>query len=275
MIKRIFAEENIEYVSAVNYADCRGCNKRLVASLGFEPRSVIVYLLPYYTGKTENISLYAASKDYHYIIRQLQEKIISKLKKLYPVSNFAGFGDHSPISEIHAAVLCGLGSVGDNGLLLNEKYGSFIFIADILTDIPAAELSLSSPVPFSELCLHCGKCKASCPTGCLRGESFDCLSAITQRKGALSDAEQKMMRKFNTAWGCDLCQTSCPLNENAVKTPIPAFYADRIERLTPEILAAMSDAEFEQRAFAWRGRATVQRNVEILYGSTSQNTAKK
>ena len=40
-------------------------------------------------------------------------------------------------------------------------------------------------------CEHCGACKRACPTGILRGEGVDCLSAITQKKGTLEDSEKE------------------------------------------------------------------------------------
>ena len=111
---------------------------------------------------------------------------------------------------------------------------------------------------------HCGACKRACPAGILRGEGEDCLSAITQKKGELSDSEISLMIKFNTAWGCDLCQISCPHNKNPEKTPLEFFYRDRIDHLTRPLLDAMSKDEFKSRAFAWRGRKTVERNLDIL-----------
>ena len=73
-----------------------------------------------------------------------------------------------------------------------------------------------------------------------------------------------MMRKFNTVWGCDLCQSSCPHNNEPKITPLAFFREDRITRLTRERLNAMSKAEFNDRAFAWRGRKTVERNLDLL-----------
>ena len=42
------------------------------------------------------------------------------------------------------------------------------------------------------------------------------------------------------------------------------FYKERIESLSSELLASMDKAAFSKRAFAWRGRKTVERNIEIL-----------
>jgi epoxyqueuosine reductase QueG len=113
-------------------------------------------------------------------------------------------------------------------------------------------------------CAHCGKCKAACPTGILRGEGADCLSAITQKKGELSEDEKALMRKYNTAWGCDICQTVCPYNRTPMVTPIAFFKESLIPNLTSDCLEEMSKEAFAERAFAWRGRATVARNIGIL-----------
>ena len=262
-IERYFLSKSIEYFSVLSYSDCREINKRIIERENFVPKSVIVYLLPYYTGKTENISLYAASLDYHLAIKEINEGLIELIKAYNPDALVRGYGDHSPIDERHAALIGGLGVAGENGLTINEKYGSFIFIADVVTDIPPELLSFDSPREIKRCC-GCGACKAACPTGIIRGEGNDCLSAITQRKGELSEDEISLMIKYNTAWGCDLCQLSCPHNINPLKTPVEFFYRERISHLTPEILENMSDEEFERRAFAWRKRKTIERNLKLI-----------
>jgi epoxyqueuosine reductase QueG len=93
---------------------------------------------------------------------------------------------------------------------------------------------------------------------------MDCLSAITQRRGELTEDEKNLMRTYNTAWGCDECQSACPYNRNPAMTPIEFFYRDRIDELTPEKLADMDKDAFSRRAFAWRGRAVLERNLAVL-----------
>ncbi len=264
-VKEIFKKENIEYVSALAYSDCREINRGLIerAGDGFCPQSVLVFLLPYYTGETVNISRYAASLDYHIIIKEIGTRITAALEELYPEHIFRTYGDHSPINEISAALISGFGIAGDNGLLINERYGTYVFLGDIITDIPPEELGCISPMPVLS-CERCGACARACPTGILRGEGADCLSAITQRKGELTASEEELMRRHNTAWGCDLCQSSCPHNREPRPTPIKEFYRERIEMLTTPMLSTMSKDEFERRAFAWRGRKTVERNLKLL-----------
>ncbi len=261
-IRDFFYRNGIEYFSPVSYSDCCEISPDISARIGFTPRSVLVYLIPYYVAKPENLSVYAASLDYHLFIRELSEKAVEFFKSLFPNNNFYGYGDHSPIDERGAALIGGLGILGDSGMLINEKYGTYVFIADIVTDIFPEELSaVKHPVGY---CSHCGKCRAACPTGILRNEGGDCLSAITQRKGELSEDELVLMKKYNTVWGCDLCQAACPYNADPLQTPIEFFFKDRIELLTSDGLAALSRDELKKRAFGWRGRATVERNLKGL-----------
>ncbi|MBO7195988.1 MAG: epoxyqueuosine reductase [Clostridia bacterium] len=263
-IKDYFSSVSIEYFAILPYSYAREINSRIIERQGFEPKSVIIYLLPYYSGETENLSRYAASLDYHIAISEINGGLEQLLKQAFPEASVKGYGDHSPIDERHAALISGLGISGDNGLIINEKYGSYVFIGDMLTDIEPDILGAIEPTEYKR-CEGCGLCKRACPTGILRGEGEDCLSAITQRKGELSDAEKDMMRKYNTLWGCDICQSVCPHNRRPVLTPVEFFYRDRIACLTEDILDNMSEEDFRKRAFAWRKRNTVERNIDILY----------
>ena len=115
-------------------------------------------------------------------------------------------------------------------------------------------------------------CRRACPTGALSGKG-DCLSELTQRKGELAPKTVSMMRAHHTVWGCDLCQIACPYTRRAIAegrvTPIPFFHEARIPHLTAELLAAMPREEFESRAYSWRGRKTIERNL-LAYESSEE-----
>lgn len=262
-IKEFFENQKIEYYAAQDYSALVEINRSLILRSGIEPRSAIIFLLPYFTGIPENISAYSASKDYHIAVREITERLISLLEQLYPDNKFAGFGDHSPINERHAAAISGLGILGDNGLIINEKYGTYVFLAEVITDVPPELVGCTIPVPVQS-CEGCGACKIACPTGILRKEGDECLSYITQKKGTLAEDEINLMKKYNTVWGCDICQRVCPHNVSPRITPIEFFHSDRIDKLDTKLLDSMSDEEFKRRAFAWRGRKTVIRNLEYF-----------
>ena len=262
-LKNVFSEINVEFFSTIKYCDCRVINLGLSKNLDFQPKSATLFLLPYYVDFAENFSVYAASRDYHLIVKEIGEIILPKLSAAFPDNNFAIFGDHSPIDERRAAASAGLGVFGDNGLLINEKYGSYVFIAEIISDVSPELLGLEDNKEIG-YCEHCGLCRSACPTAILGGGSCDCLSAITQRKGELTESEVEIMKSCNTVWGCDVCQRVCPHNKDAKVTPISLFHDDRITRLSTDTVEAMSNAEFSKRAFSWRGKKTILRNLKLL-----------
>ena len=107
-----------------------------------------------------------------------------------------------------------------------------------------------------------------------------CLSEVTQTKRLESLCTQtdvaltpqdceRYIRYFGTAWGCDRCQTVCPHNRNPKPTTIPFFRQDLCPTLTAEEVETMTDGEFQSRAYAWRKRACIMRNLNLLEGDSA------
>ncbi len=234
-------------------------NCRAKKRIPIDAKSVIIYLFPYYLGEEKykdlNISRYAVPLDYHTIVDEYLEKAVRDLKDCYPHYEFEKFCDNSPIPEVQAASLAGLGVVGENGLLINDKYGSFVFIGEIVTDM---ELPESGNGKISD-CVGCGNCKRACPGGAL-GENFNkdnCLSHITQKKGNLSAEEEALIKKSGCIWGCDICQNTCPMNKNISVTPIKDFFENAKSTFK-------AGDTIDGRAFEWRSRAVIERNFKIM-----------
>ena len=264
-IKQVFLENGIEYFAPRDYSTLTVINSRLEGRIGFDIKSAFIFLVPYYVSPGENVSAYATSLDYHLVIRELGARLVSGLSSLFPGESFYTSADHSPIDERAAALTSGLGILGQNGLIINESYGSYVFIGEILTSIEPCRVFAVEPAEISH-CSGCGSCRRACPTGILRGEGEGCLSAITQKRGALSECEVDLMKKYGTVWGCDLCQSSCPHNASPKVTPIELFHTERLTRVKKSDIDAMTDEEFSRRAFAWRGRGVMLRNLELVYG---------
>lgn len=233
--------------------DCRAAKR-----LPEEAESVIVMLFPYYLGEEKyadcNISRYAVVPDYHLAIGNAVLPALERLREHYPNEKFEFFTDSSPIPEVKAALLAGLGVMGKNRLLINKEYGSWFFISEIVTTmkLPACE-------PTEGQCLNCGKCIAACPARALGKKSFDkelCLSDITQRKGSLTEEQIQLIKKSGCIWGCDICQTVCPMNKN-IKIEPSKIFLNGIET------TAKTD-NISDRAYAWRGKKVIERNLEII-----------
>ncbi len=224
-------------------------------------KSVAVLLFPYYIAPfpERNISLYAVVPDYHTIVTKLLCTLQAEFTALFPQQS-AVFVDNSPIPEVMAAAKAGLGVIGQNGLLLNETYGSYCFIGCLVTD-----LDLGGSEKEVQSCIGCGKCKSACPGQVIGSHDIDysrCLSAITQKKKPLTEGEIAAIAQSGMVWGCDRCQEVCPYNQNPKQTDIPAFLQGAVPVITRENVTAL----FADRAFAWRGEAVICRNLDILLG---------
>jgi epoxyqueuosine reductase len=278
-ISSLLNSEGIEFYACVPLSRCKITKEYLLEKNGLDKNSnVIMMLIPYKPRKAlKNLTAYASVKDYHLYVERISKRIEAHLKRRYPNCVCKVFADHSPIDEVHAACISGLGFIGDNGLLINEKYSSFVFLAECITDLTPSQLKLSyaKEIEVKE-CLHCGACKKSCPTACIvpREEGIDkrrvCLSAITQKKGELTDEEIALILKNGSVWGCDACQNACPYTKKAASSPIDFFNEDVISCLTVKTLENMTDEKFNSRPFAWRGKETIKRNV-MLWENDSSN----
>ena len=268
-IKKELLRYKIDSVDVIPLSACRIIKPYKLEKAGFDlslPLYAIMMAVPYYTEYSEkNISSYAIPRDYHIFFKEIFDSLIPRLNEIFPENRFAGFADDSPIDERNAAALSGLGMVGDNGMLITPKYSSYVFIGEIITD-----LQIETKQDFTIThCEGCGKCKKACPMG----EIGECLSSLTQKKGELNDQEKEHIRKYGYAWGCDICQEVCPHTQKAIQnktifTDIDFFKKELIPNISSDIIDRMSDEEFSLRAYSWRKRATVKRNLEILDKST-------
>ncbi len=279
-----FAAEGIPTAAAIPFSLCRLIRPQKLQAFGPDTdtaKSVLIFAVPYYTASAShrNLSVYAAARDYHLYFKACFSRLCALLHQMYPQAVFAGFADNSPIDERHAAAIGGLGILGDNGLLIHEEYGSYVYIGEIISDLPPdafCEEGTYDSTRFDRTprsCSHCGACQDACP---MKHNPFSvtaCLSEVTQTKrleslcgsGAFTAAAcEQYIRYFGTAWGCDRCQTVCPHNRIPTETPVPFFRENLRPSITSSEIAEMSDEQFHDRAYAWRKRACIMRNLNLL-----------
>jgi epoxyqueuosine reductase QueG len=104
------------------------------------------------------------------------------------------------LSHKHVARAAGLGWMGRNNLLVNERFGSRIRLVTILTDIP---LVISSPSTMD--CGSCMECLSVCPAGAImeRQEDFNHLRCYEQ----LRTFAKTLHFSHNI---CGVCIKACP-----------------------------------------------------------------
>lgn len=223
------------------------------------------YLLPEYHGAC-NLSRYACVPDYHPVARRALEGMIAALCKQFPSEKFAAFADISPFDEVRIAAKAGLGVIGRNTLLIHPRYGSWLFLGEIVTtlELPVQDFPIQG-------CIGCGVCERACPGNALSGGKLreqQCVSALTQKKGELTQAEQALIRAGGLVWGCDICQVVCPMNRTAWENPYPPFTEDVVQIVTEENAGRLCKV----RAFGFRGLKVIQRNLGILRQKNGNTT---
>lgn len=264
-IRTLLAANGIEKTAPVRLDDCRIVKNYLLEREDISGGTAVMFAIPYYTTECDdparNISAYAVSADYHGFCRALFDAVLPPLREKFPENRFAGFSDHSPIDERDAAVRAGLGYIGKNHLFLTREYSSYVFLGEIITNA----LLPASPAPLT-VCAGCGACLAACPVGL---DGWKCLSGLTQKKGGFSEEEAQTVFRNGSLWGCDRCQEVCPVTKAAKKagtlySNIAYFKKTAISHLDRAALAAMDEEAFRARAYSWRGRSVIERNITLF-----------
>jgi len=174
-----------------------------------DARTVICAAVSYYSGHpgTSCVARYAYGKDYHQVLNDKLAQILAFLRQADPGLMAKICVDTSPLAEKSLAGKAGLGWQGRNTLLINECYGSWICLGELIIN-----RAYEPDHPAPPRCGACRACIDACPTGALRDDgSLDagrCLSYIS----AYDDQETADLR--GTILGCDICQNVCPFNRH-------------------------------------------------------------
>ena len=108
------------------------------------------------------------------------------------------------------AVKAGLGFIGKSGVLITEKYGSFVRLATVLTDMP---LEPSGEVHTSK-CGMCTICRDACPAGAITGKEYVPGAARSEIFDAKKCSEHmKTYKNIGRGAVCGICMSVCPYNK--------------------------------------------------------------
>jgi epoxyqueuosine reductase len=179
--------------------------------------------------------------------------------------------DTGPIVERVFAKYAGVGWIGKNTCIINQKKGSWLFLGVILTS-----LDLQPDLPAPDRCGTCTRCIEACPTDALIApyqlDSNLCISYLTiEKRGEIPEEMRAGMGRH--VFGCDICQDVCPWNRKAPATTAPEF-TPRPELVNPALdwLAEISEEEFRR---TFRGspvrrtkRSGLRRNAVIAAGNS-------
>ena len=280
------------YAGEMKYMEARteqGALKRAsLAQTAPWARSVVVCAINYntdqpYSTQIEDksrgwISRYAwGREDYHHAVMRRLRQVESALHKA--VHEAAGeivthcYVDTGPLVERVYAKYAGVGWIGKNTCILNQKKGSWLFLGVILTS-----LELQRDMPAPDRCGTCTRCIEACPTDALVApyqlDSTKCISYLTiEKRGPISEKLRAQMGRH--IFGCDICQDVCPWNRKAPLTQAAEF-EPRPGLVSPALdwLAEMTAEEFRE---TFRGSPVrrprysgLRRNAAIAMGNSGE-----
>jgi epoxyqueuosine reductase len=222
------------------------------------------------------ISRYAWSQeDYHDSvlrrIKRVEEALQQATAETHPDLITRSYVDTGPIVERVFAKYAGVGWIGKNTCIINQKKGSWLFLGVILTS-----LELPPDIPAPDRCGTCTRCIEACPTDAFLApyqlDSNRCIAYLTiEKRGSIP--EEIRAGIGHHVFGCDICQDVCPWNRKAAITTAPEF-APRSGLVNPALdwLAEISTEQFRE---AFRGspiqrtkRSGIRRNAVIAIGNS-------
>jgi epoxyqueuosine reductase len=225
------------------------------------------------------VARYAWGKDYHYVIRQKHEEFIGRLKELIGDRLKAkSCVDTQPIPERFAAQKAGLGFLGKHTGLLNQKFGPWLFLSEIVTN-----LDLEEDMPSQGDCGTCTHCQKVCPTGALdKDYKIDarlCIAYLTiEHKGVIPRELRPKIKDW--IFGCDECLNICPFTAKSKESQWKEFrtesgFGEWLHFKDLFSLSSNSDYErkFHGTALLRANRKQMLRNACLVLGNSGREEA--
>jgi len=222
-----------------------------------EVRSLICVALNYYTPHQRpqgheyaKISRYGWGRDYHKVMQKKLKALTNWLSQAEGIQALY-YVDTGPVQDKFWAQQAGIGWVAKNGNVITRKYGSWVFLGEVLTN-----LNLTPDRPHTEHCGSCTRCLDACPTAAITQpfvvDANRCIAyhTIENRAEQLPQAIAPHLKGWVA--GCDICQDVCPWNQRfAQVTDIPDFqpYPENVAPKLTE-LAEISDEEWNRQFLA-------------------------
>ncbi|MBO1512794.1 tRNA epoxyqueuosine(34) reductase QueG [Metabacillus bambusae] len=214
-------------------------------------------------------------QDYHTVLRDRLSKLEAFLREKVPDIQIKSMVDTGELSDRAVAERAGIGWSGKNCSIITPEFGSYVYLGEMITNFP-----FPPDTPMEDQCGSCTKCLDVCPTGALvQGGQLDsskCIAFLTQTKGFLPDEYRSKIG--NRIYGCDTCQTVCPVNKGK------DFHFHEEMEPDPEIakpklkpLLKISNRDFKEKyghiSGSWRGKKPLQRNAILALAHFKDTTA--
>jgi epoxyqueuosine reductase len=224
------------------------------------------------------VAAYALGDDYHEVLRTRLRMLCEDIDRAAGRRvQSRGYVDTAPLLEREIASRAGLGWIGRNSMLIHPGLGSFLYLAEVLT-----ELALPADPPYpADRCGTCTRCRQACPTGCILPDrtidSARCISYLTiEHRGPIPESLRGLTGR--AVFGCDICQSACPWNRKAAPAAEEAFSPRAhfpIRDMGAEYMLAEKNwgERFRRSPIRRAGRDGYRRNLLIALGNTGREEA--
>lgn len=201
--------------------------------------------------------------DYHVVLKKKLDMLEEFLRSKHEDIRTKSMVDTGELSDRAVAERAGIGFSAKNCMIITPEFGSYVYLAEMITNVP-----FEPDEKIEDQCGTCNKCVDSCPTGALVNpgqlNSQRCISFLTQTKGFLPDEFRSKIG--NRLYGCDTCQTVCPINKRKDFHLHPEMEPDpEIAKPLLKPLLTISNREFKEKyghvSGSWRGKKPIQRNA--------------
>jgi len=135
--------------------------------------------------------------------------------------------DDGPVMDKVWAQKAGIGWMGKHTNIISPEFGSWFFIAEIITNIDFQEYDM----PVEDMCGSCSLCISACPTGAITEEySVDANKCISYQTIENRGEIPPEITLDGWIFGCDVCQDVCPYNSPKYNhvTEEKAFFPSKI-----------------------------------------------
>jgi epoxyqueuosine reductase len=253
-----------------------------VARLVPGARTVIALACNYHREEPDTqsspVASYARGRDYHYTMQDRLRGLRRRLRALVPGVQTYSSVDAGAMMEKVWAVRAGLGFVGKNGCLITPRFGSYVVLAAMVLDAPVDRYDDAN---VADRCGKCGLCIDACPTDAIlhsvrQVDARRCLSFQTIENAGHIPLELREALD-QTVFGCDICQTVCPLNdsplvggERFVPRAVAALGVRELAMLTEERFLHLAKGTPLMRA----GFHGVRRNAAYALGAARDEAAR-
>jgi epoxyqueuosine reductase len=223
------------------------------------------------------IARYARGRDYHYAHRDRMRRLRNQLRTVVPSLRDYACVDSGAAMEKAWAERAGLGFIGKNGMVINQRFGSWFTLSIMVLDCEVDRYD----EPHPRLCGMCDRCLRACPTQALPSpgvvDSRRCLAYHTVENHDPIPADIAARLKTR-AFGCDVCQTVCPFNRGELPEGDPKQSPRPLGLMDAASIAALSQENYDQlsagtpmRRIGYHG---LRRNACLSLGSTRAQYAK-